>query len=139
MTIECRIEQKYHRGVLGTKGCNVQAITQEHNVSIKFPDRGAPKTTPTVAEGEEPALNGGEEGEKEKSRDVILITGRVENAEAAKEALLVSVVVWVCLLSPPSLFLFSLSFSPFLLSAPPSSSLPSSPSPLPPPPPPKKK
>lgn len=78
------------------KGSNVQAITQEHNVSIKFPDRGAPKNTPPSTGGEEPAVNGaGEEGESEKAvsnKDIILITGRVENAEAAKLALLVSAI-----------------------------------------------
>lgn len=101
VTIECVIEQKHHRNILGAKGSNVQAITQEHNVSIKFPERGAPKastttgTTPAATgaggeeEGEEAVLNG-EEDKAKKARDVILITGRVENAEAAKQALLVS-------------------------------------------------
>ena len=92
MTIECVIEQKHHRSILGLKGSNVQAITQEHNVSIKFPDRGGAKGGPA---GEETVVNGGEEGEKERagSRDVINVTGRIENAEAAKQALLVSAVV----------------------------------------------
>ena len=81
MTIECVIDHTHHRNILGAKGSNVQAITQEHNVSIKFPDR-----TPSKA-AEEPVVNG-EEGKKE-GRDIILITGRTENVEAAKQALMV--------------------------------------------------
>ena len=39
MTIECVIEQKYHRTVMGAKGYRVQEVTKDHNVGIKFPDR----------------------------------------------------------------------------------------------------
>lgn len=39
VTIECVIPEKYHRTVIGTKGSNVQTITSEHDVNIKFPDR----------------------------------------------------------------------------------------------------
>lgn len=39
MTIECVIPEKYHRTVIGTKGSNVQTITSEYDVNIKFPDR----------------------------------------------------------------------------------------------------
>ena len=60
---------------MGARGSNVQAITQEHDVSIKFPDRDLPE------------MNGDSEGPN--PRDVIRITGREENAEAAKQALLV--------------------------------------------------
>lgn len=102
---------------MGAKGANVQAITQDHDVSIKFPDRekhssqstipngkgGAPPTdtaeAPPPADGDAPTVNGdGGKGEaKINPRHLILITGRQENAEAAKQALLVSrVCVCVC-------------------------------------------
>lgn len=41
ITIDCVIEQKHHRTVMGAKGCKVQQITSEHDVQIKFPDRDA--------------------------------------------------------------------------------------------------
>lgn len=96
MTIDCEIPQKLHRTIMGSKGSNVQAITQEHNVSIKFPER-ASQQTPAASVGA-PVENGdtGDGGEGRKAaaeatetRDIIKITGRLENAEAAKQALLV--------------------------------------------------
>lgn len=39
VTVDCVIHHKHHRSILGPKGSNVQAITQEYNVTIKFPDR----------------------------------------------------------------------------------------------------
>jgi len=39
VTMECFIDEKYHRTVIGLKGKNVQYITSEYNVQIKFPDR----------------------------------------------------------------------------------------------------
>lgn len=39
MTIECVIEDKHHRTVIGMKGRNVQQITSEFNVQVKFPER----------------------------------------------------------------------------------------------------
>jgi len=70
------IPRKHHRNVLGTKGIHVQEITQRHNVSIKFPDR---------EESEQAQVPDGETD----PRDIIVITGRKENCEAAKQALLV--------------------------------------------------
>ena len=68
---------------MGPKGSNVQGITQEHNVSIKFPDRDPPP---------KPATNGDapESPKEPEPRNIIRITGRLENAQAAKQALLVS-------------------------------------------------
>ena len=37
--MECHIDEKYHRTVIGLKGRNVQQITSEYNVQVKFPDR----------------------------------------------------------------------------------------------------
>lgn len=93
MTVECIIEQKHHRNLMGPKGSNVQGITQEHNVSIKFPERVAKNNSSSPPDDGSPptAVNGGEDyQEKASQRDVIVITGRVENVEAAKQALLVS-------------------------------------------------
>ena len=74
--MECNISRKHHRIVLGTKGIHVQEITQQHNVSIKFPDR---------EDGEQAQVTDGETD----PRDIIIITGRKENCEAASQALLV--------------------------------------------------
>ena len=92
VTVECIIDQVYHRNIMGAKGSNVQAITQEHNVGIKFPERSPPQG---AHPGEQTIMNGSGEGEetiKEISpdpRNIIVITGRMENVEAAKQALLV--------------------------------------------------
>ena len=92
---------------MGPKGSNVQAITQDHDVSIKFPDREkSGSVSGTVAngageggsnDGDAPAVNGDDgPGSEEPAaavidpRSIILITGRQENAEAAKQALMVS-------------------------------------------------
>lgn len=99
--MECIIEQKYHRNIMGAKGSNVQGITQEHNVGIKFPERSPSQNAPP---GEQTVENGsGEGGEEEESdkevtsdpRNIIIITGRTENVEAAKQALLVSLLCGV--------------------------------------------
>ena len=37
--IKCVIPHKHHRDVMGAKGSNVQGVTQEHNVTIRFPER----------------------------------------------------------------------------------------------------
>ncbi len=88
MTIECVIDHKHHRSILGARGANVQAITSEHNVSIKFPDRVKPDSSAVdpvadVADGEEDT----------SSKDVIMVTGREENTEAAIQALKVSLML----------------------------------------------
>ena len=89
---------------MGPKGSNVQAITQDHDVSIKFPDRekstslstvpngdgGTPPKSSTVADDKTSLVNGGGEEPATNPRHIILITGRQENAEAAKQALIVS-------------------------------------------------
>ena len=100
MTVECEIEQKHHRSIMGAKGVNVQGITQEFNVGIKFPDRN-PANAPSQATGPEdhPVLENGSAEEEAQAgkggagpnpRNVIVITGRAENVAGAKQALLVS-------------------------------------------------
>ena len=52
VTIECMIPQKHHRAGMGAKGSNVQEVTKDWNVNIKFPDRprqDQKPTSPTVS------------------------------------------------------------------------------------------
>lgn len=105
VTVECVIEQKHHRTVMGAKGSKVQEITKEYDVGIKFPDRALP-TSPASNSADAPQLNGevngnvegnvnSEEGENDQTAapagpnkcDVILITGKSENCEEAAKAL----------------------------------------------------
>lgn len=37
--MECVIPQKFHRSIMGPKGSRIQAITRDHIVQIKFPER----------------------------------------------------------------------------------------------------
>lgn len=39
MTAEVAIPQRYHRAIMGPKGCRIQHITREHEVQIKFPEK----------------------------------------------------------------------------------------------------
>lgn len=108
ITIECVIPQKYHRTIMGAKGSKVQAITQEFDVQIKFPDREIKdENDESHLNGEVTPVNGdafsipcseGEYNEADRSNqpkktDVIKITGRADNCERAKEALLQNVPV----------------------------------------------
>ncbi|CAC5382186.1 Vigilin [Mytilus coruscus] len=92
VTVECVIPQQYHRTVMGNRGMNVQEITRVHEVGIKFPDR-APQQNGGGQNGAGPAENSlpngdvnGDEAGHNKS-DIIVITGKPENCEAAKLAL----------------------------------------------------
>ena len=39
VTIECVIPKRFHRTLMGAKGCKVQNVTAEFDVQIKIPDR----------------------------------------------------------------------------------------------------
>jgi len=102
VTIECVIPQKYHRTVMGAKGSKVQQVTQEFEVTIKFPDRPASGPGPEGGEQqpqqhEENLPNGDTNGEvaddKPKKQDIVLITGKKENCDAARDALLALVPI----------------------------------------------
>uniref|UniRef100_A0A8C6R5N1 Vigilin n=1 Tax=Nannospalax galili TaxID=1026970 RepID=A0A8C6R5N1_NANGA len=92
--VECAIPQKFHRSVMGPKGSRIQQITRDYNVQIKFPDREE-----NPVHSVEPAIqeNGDETGESREAKevdpgsprrcDIIVISGRKEKCEAAKEAL----------------------------------------------------
>ncbi|KAK3104810.1 hypothetical protein FSP39_010756 [Pinctada imbricata] len=88
VTVECVIPQQYHRTVMGRNGANVQEITKTYEVGIKFPDRPSQEnqTNGNMVNGVE---GEGDQADKSpKKSDVIIITGKPENCENAKEALL---------------------------------------------------
>ncbi|CAK1581897.1 unnamed protein product [Parnassius mnemosyne] len=87
VTIECVIQQKHHRTVMGARGAKVKDITAEFDVQIKFPERDNTEGAEIPVKNEdssEPGLN-----------DIIKITGRPENCEAAKKALLEQVPITI--------------------------------------------
>lgn len=106
VTIECVIPQRHHRTVMGSRGVKVhstlrefvlcinvshsckyfvqvQGITSEFDVHIKFPDRSATEGVNEI-NGGEPNTN----GEEVRQCDIIRITGLPEKCEAAKQALI---------------------------------------------------
>ncbi|XP_031553878.1 vigilin-like [Actinia tenebrosa] len=85
ITIDVVIAQEHHRSIMGAKGCNVQEITSRHNVQIKFPDRATP-TEDGAVNGDSDGMNG--DTHQPKKCDVIVVTGKKEEAEAAKADLL---------------------------------------------------
>uniref|UniRef100_A0A8C3F5E3 Vigilin n=1 Tax=Chrysemys picta bellii TaxID=8478 RepID=A0A8C3F5E3_CHRPI len=100
VTIECTIPQKFHRSIMGPKGSRIQQITRDYGVQIKFPDREenpAPATEPAMQENGEESGEGKEAKETDptspKKCDIIIISGRREKCEAAKEALQVNIQV----------------------------------------------
>ncbi|GBP31692.1 Vigilin [Eumeta japonica] len=88
VTIECIIPQRHHRTVMGARGTKVKDITAEFDVQIKFPERDS-------AEGCDIPVTNGEEPMQPSTNDVIRITGRPENCEAAKKALLEQVPITI--------------------------------------------
>ena len=94
VSIECVIPQKYHRNIMGAKGVNVQKVTSEHNVQIKFPDRDSGNRGQGMVNGSSSPVeeNGDEPGSPPASPrkcDTITIVGSKDNTEAAKQALMV--------------------------------------------------
>jgi len=78
VSIECHIEQVHHRTIMGPKGKNVQGITQENNVLIKFPEKAK-------SGGVNGDVNGDSNGHPDC--DIIKISGKKDNCEAAAKAL----------------------------------------------------
>ncbi|KAM9424720.1 LOW QUALITY PROTEIN: vigilin [Pholidichthys leucotaenia] len=92
VSMEVAIPQRYHRAVMGPKGCRIQHITREHEVQIKFPERD------DSAAGQDGLLqeNGEVSPEVEfvpRKCDIITISGRAEKCELAKAALLALVPI----------------------------------------------
>uniref|UniRef100_A0A673CS63 Vigilin n=1 Tax=Sphaeramia orbicularis TaxID=375764 RepID=A0A673CS63_9TELE len=87
VSVEVAIPQRYHRAVMGPKGCRIQHITREHEVQIKFPERD---------DSAPPQENGEVSPEAEfvpRKCDIITISGRAEKCEVAKAALLALVPI----------------------------------------------
>ncbi|KAL7990812.1 hypothetical protein Chor_014242 [Crotalus horridus] len=100
VTIECTILQKYHRSIMGPKGSRIQQITRDYGVQIKFPDReeSTASAAEVVAHENDKENNEGKEYKEidpgsPKKCDTIIISGRREKCEAAKEALQVNIQV----------------------------------------------
>uniref|UniRef100_W5LL42 Vigilin n=1 Tax=Astyanax mexicanus TaxID=7994 RepID=W5LL42_ASTMX len=95
VTVEVVVPQRFHRAVMGPKGCRIQQITREQEVLIKFPEREESAGMSEVC----PVENGSpspEAGDAVPRRcDVITVTGRVEKCELARIALLALVPVTV--------------------------------------------
>lgn len=92
VTVEVAIPQRYHRAIMGPKGCRIQHITREHEVQIKFPERDDSAAAQEVL----PQENGEVSPEAEfvpRKCDVITISGRAEKCELAKAALLALVPI----------------------------------------------
>ena len=70
---------------MGQKGSNVQGITSKFNVQIKFPEKAkVPNGDAPVVNGEAPT-NGN--GNDHQDCDIIKISGKKENCDAAANAL----------------------------------------------------
>jgi len=77
VTIECVIEQKHHRSVMGTRGSNVQRVCKDYDVQIKIPEKRAQNGD----------MNGGAAEDGDNSCDIIRISGKKEKCETAAKAL----------------------------------------------------
>ncbi|KAI5103588.1 vigilin, partial [Silurus meridionalis] len=101
VSVEVVIPQRYHRAVMGPKGCRIQQITREYEVQIKFPEREetavltlfvwcpAQETSPMETSSSP------ETDSVPRRCDLITVTGRVEKCEQARSALLALVPVTV--------------------------------------------
>ncbi|XP_060922029.1 vigilin [Limanda limanda] len=94
VSLEVAIPQRYHRAIMGPKGCRIQLITREHEVQIKFPERD---DSAAVSGQEPPPQENGEVGPEAefvaRKCDTIVISGRAEKCEPAKAALLALVPI----------------------------------------------
>lgn len=70
---------------MGTRGSKVQNVQAEHNVQIKFPDRD--NTEEYAPANEQNGIEGETERQTVRCCDVIRITGKSENCQAASQAL----------------------------------------------------
>eukprot|EP00794_Sanderia_malayensis_P015058 gene15058-16611_t len=99
VTIECVISQKHHRAIMGQRGRNVQDITTRNKVNIKFPDRAVANGNAGDGAAGESGPSVGEDSPRASS-DVIMITGKAEDAENAKKELLELVPISEVMLIP---------------------------------------
>uniref|UniRef100_A0A8C4Q0Q1 Vigilin n=1 Tax=Eptatretus burgeri TaxID=7764 RepID=A0A8C4Q0Q1_EPTBU len=78
VTLDCIIPQKFHRVIMGAKGFRVQQITRDYDVQIKFPEREDSQQMNCEVDSILP-----------NHRDIIVISGRQDKCDLAKEALLI--------------------------------------------------
>ncbi|XP_063756714.1 vigilin isoform X1 [Eleginops maclovinus] len=105
VSVEVAIPQRYHRAIMGPKGCRIQHITREHEVQIKFPERddGAAGQERDTRENKTggcqdapPQENGEVSPEADfvpRKCDIITIAGREEKCDLARAALLALVPI----------------------------------------------
>ncbi|KAK6323238.1 hypothetical protein J4Q44_G00055770 [Coregonus suidteri] len=96
VSVEVAVPQRYHRAVMGPKGCRIQQITRDHEVQVKFPERDDNANNTAGQEPPPPRENGDASPESEfvlRKCDIITISGRTEKCELAKIALLALVPV----------------------------------------------
>lgn len=103
VTIEVLIDQQHHRSLMGARGNTVKSVQAAHNVHIKFPERRPNEKT----NGDMDTVNGDAHSDdtssvmsdtstpKRRRNDVIVISGRPDDCEAAKNALLALIPVQV--------------------------------------------
>uniref|UniRef100_H2ZHB1 K Homology domain-containing protein n=1 Tax=Ciona savignyi TaxID=51511 RepID=H2ZHB1_CIOSA len=82
VTIECLVDEQYHRTVIGQKGRNIQAVTAQFNVQVKFPSRNNAPSQSEQPEVVENGVNG------EVNKDLIMITGHKDRCQEAMAAIL---------------------------------------------------
>ena len=73
---------------MGTRGSKVQKICSDFDVQIKIPDRANKENNGTAANGDEHHSAAPAIGDSPVNNDIIRITGRSDNCEAAKQALI---------------------------------------------------
>uniref|UniRef100_A0A8B9KCL4 Vigilin n=1 Tax=Astyanax mexicanus TaxID=7994 RepID=A0A8B9KCL4_ASTMX len=104
VTVEVVVPQRFHRAVMGPKGCRIQQITREQEVLIKFPEReesaGMSVCSLPLAYAKSAVIclwvvNSAAGDAVPRRCDVITVTGRVEKCELARIALLALVPVTV--------------------------------------------
>uniref|UniRef100_A0A671VT58 Vigilin n=1 Tax=Sparus aurata TaxID=8175 RepID=A0A671VT58_SPAAU len=88
VSVEVAIPQRYHRAIMGPKGCRIQHITREHEVQIKFPERDDGAAGQKQNKQENPDAEF-----VPRKCDIITISGRAEKCELAKAALLALVPI----------------------------------------------
>uniref|UniRef100_UPI00358DE364 vigilin isoform X2 n=1 Tax=Myxine glutinosa TaxID=7769 RepID=UPI00358DE364 len=91
--LDCVIPQKFHRVIMGAKGFRVQQITRDHDVQIKFPEREDSQQAPSVQQDSVTQVNGEVDSILPNYRDVIVISGRQDKCDSAKEALMALVPI----------------------------------------------
>ncbi|CAL1537044.1 unnamed protein product [Lymnaea stagnalis] len=96
VTVECVIPQSDHRTVMGSGGNNVREVTKQYDVGIKFPDKPPNVLHDSLSADSPdeplPLVNGDASSEEStngpRKGDIIIITGKPENCENARKALL---------------------------------------------------